>query len=158
MPGTTLPTDVPGYEPSASKKGTCADKLQMPERKQECASLFAGSKFVGEQKSGRSAYEVTVELQYVDLRASFLCGYLNIKGLTEDWPDLCTFFEAEIVGPRHGFLTKKWGANEITDREHWSQFPAFEEFASHYCDDSQGPDYQRSDVIFMRWKITASKI
>ena len=37
----------------------------------------------------------------------------------QDWPELCTFFEAEVIGPKHSFLTRKWGADEKTDREHW---------------------------------------
>jgi len=71
----------------------------------------------------------------VDLKDSFLCGYLNIQGLTEDWPSLSTFFEAELIGERYPFLTRysclssiilrKWDANENIDREHWLKFPAF---------------------------------
>ncbi|KAI8854146.1 vacuolar import and degradation protein-domain-containing protein [Chytridium lagenaria] len=148
MPGTVILSqdDVP------KKIGDGLERNQKLEKKQECAGLYAGSKFAGEQKSGRSSYEVTVELQFVDLRTSFLCGYLNIKGLTEDWPDLCTFFEAEIVGPHNGFQTRKWGANEKTDLEHWSQFPMFDQYAETFCDDEFTYDYESSDVIFMRWK------
>ncbi|KAJ3110681.1 hypothetical protein HDU96_006361 [Phlyctochytrium bullatum] len=149
MPGTTtLHPDDDAIDALIGKKTLDSS----PERKQECASLYAGSRFVGEQKSGHSAYEVAVTLQYVDLRSSFLCGYLTIKGLTEDWPELCTFFEAEIVGPHYSFLTKKWGADKRTDREHWSQFAAFERYAATYCDDHCPYDYEEADVIFMRWK------
>ena len=68
-------------------------------------SLYSGSKFKGVQTSGRSSYEVLVELkvplinppftlhlfaltlhsahqQHVDIENSLLCGYLQIKGLT----------------------------------------------------------------------------
>jgi hypothetical protein len=48
-----------------------------------------------------------------------LCGYLHIKGLTEQFPELTTFFDAEIIGPDYSFLTNKWDANEATDEEHW---------------------------------------
>jgi len=58
-------------------------------------------------------------VQYVDLEQSHLCGYLNISGLTEDHPQLTTFFDAEVVGPHHSFLTRKWDANEKIDRQHW---------------------------------------
>src|SRR6476661_3559965 len=79
------------------------------------SSLFPGSHFAGCQKSGRNAYDVQVQIQvfvitspkdealssvlwpkkltnkHVDLKDSFLCGYLNIKGLTE----VCYFCTVE---------------------------------------------------------------
>mmetsp|Transcript_18074 Transcript_18074/g.41787 ORF Transcript_18074/g.41787 Transcript_18074/m.41787 type:complete len:135 (-) Transcript_18074:778-1182(-) len=70
--------------------------------------LFPGSRFEGTQRSGRSSYDVEVELQDVDLDNSFLCGYLKISGLTEEYPVLTTYFEAEIVGRHHNFVTEKW--------------------------------------------------
>ncbi|KNC97627.1 uncharacterized protein SPPG_07095 [Spizellomyces punctatus DAOM BR117] len=117
-----------------------------------CSSLFSGSKFNGEQKSGRSSYEVTVEIQHVDLRNSFLCGYLSIKGLTDDWPDLCTFFEGEIIGPKFSFLTRKWDADEQIDRQHWTKFSAFKEYADVFNKDGFVYDFENNDYIFMRWK------
>ena len=57
--------------------------------------------------------------QHVNLAESSLCGYLHIKGLTEDYPELTTFFEAEIIGRKHSFLTKKWDANDNIDIQHW---------------------------------------
>lgn len=48
-------------------------------------ALYSGSSFKGFQKSGKNSYAVSVDLQYVDLSSSFLCGYLRIAGLTEDW-------------------------------------------------------------------------
>jgi len=42
--------------------------------------LRPGSRFRGNQTSDRQKYEVEVEMKYVDMRESFLCGYLRIKG------------------------------------------------------------------------------
>jgi hypothetical protein len=42
--------------------------------------LRPGSRFKGFQTSDRQKYEVEVEIKYVDMRESFLCGYLRIKG------------------------------------------------------------------------------
>lgn len=42
--------------------------------------LRPGSRFKGNQTSDRQQYEVEVEIKYVDMRESFLCGYLRIKG------------------------------------------------------------------------------
>jgi hypothetical protein len=55
----------------------------------------------------------------VNLNDSFLCGYLRINGLTDQYPKLTTYFEAEIIGPKHQFKTQKWGVNENIDAEHW---------------------------------------
>ncbi|TPX31532.1 hypothetical protein SmJEL517_g05150 [Synchytrium microbalum] len=115
-------------------------------------SLYAGSRFVGEQKSGHNSYVVSVEIQHVDLRESSLCGYLNIKGLTQDWPDLCTFFDAEIIGPKYSFLTRKWDADEAIDRQHWMKFPSFAPYNRIFNNDSFVYDFENEDVVFMRWK------
>lgn len=42
--------------------------------------LRAGSKFVGIQRSDRQKYNVDVEIKYVDMAESYLCGYLRIQG------------------------------------------------------------------------------
>lgn len=44
--------------------------------------LRPGSKFEGSQESERQRYDVEVEIKYVDMRESFLCGYLKIQGMT----------------------------------------------------------------------------
>lgn len=43
--------------------------------------LRPGSRFTGTQQSERQRYDVQVEIKYVDMRESFLCGYLRIQGL-----------------------------------------------------------------------------
>ncbi|KAJ0139724.1 Glucose-induced degradation protein 4 -like protein, partial [Colletotrichum tanaceti] len=42
--------------------------------------LRPGSKFHGTQQSERQVYDVQVEIKHVDLKESFLCGYLRIQG------------------------------------------------------------------------------
>ncbi|KAG0198432.1 GID complex subunit 4, VID24 [Mortierella sp. GBA30] len=92
--------------------------------------LYAGSRFRGKQRSGTHSYDVMVDIKHVDLTDSFLCGYLRINGLTEEYPELTTYFEAEIIGPKHSFLTHKWDADELIDEEHWTLFKPFECLAS----------------------------
>ena len=115
------------------------------------SSLKAGATFVGHQKSGRSTYEVSVNFKTVDFSTSTLCGFLQINGLTEDYPTLTTFFDAEIIGDRYSFQTRKWDADSKCDRDHWSRFA---EFLPH-------KDFDKSDFVFdqstsnqvwMRWK------
>ncbi len=55
----------------------------------------------------------------MDEAKAFLCGYLKIKGLTEEYPTLTTYFDGEIISSGHPFLTRKWDADEDVDRKHW---------------------------------------
>ncbi|KAF9413840.1 hypothetical protein BGZ94_000599 [Podila epigama] len=116
--------------------------------------LFPGSKFKGKQKSGSSCYDVMVDIKDINLNDSILCGYLHINGLTEEYPELTTFFEAEIVGPDYAFVTRKWDADVKTDKEHWSLFQPFQPFADTF--DKEQVEYDASDpentVVYMRWK------
>ncbi|RFU74316.1 hypothetical protein TARUN_7943 [Trichoderma arundinaceum] len=117
--------------------------------------LRPGSRFRGTQQSERQVYDVQVEIKHVDLRESFLCGYLRIQGLTEDHPTLTTYFEGEIIGTKYNFFTKHddWGANSKVDLSHWSKFSAFRPYQKMA---RKGPvtitDLAQRDHIFMRWK------
>ncbi|KAF8643870.1 hypothetical protein AX16_008886 [Volvariella volvacea WC 439] len=125
-------------------------RLRVPPQVHHC--LYPGATFIGTQKSGRNSYDVTVTIVDIDFAASFLCGYLRIKGLTDDWPELTTYFDAEIIGSRYGFLTKNWGATEAEDIVHWSRFPAFR----HVKHEIKKPHHTMPDrdrgAVFMRWK------
>ncbi|KAG0359934.1 hypothetical protein BGX24_005665, partial [Mortierella sp. AD032] len=83
---------------------------------------------------------------HVNLNDSTLCGYLHIKGLTREYPELTTFFDAEIVGPQYTFLTRKWDATESTDEQHWFDSDSLYNMASYQ------EELRDSDVVFMRWK------
>ena len=138
--------------------------------------LYSGSRFVGHQKSKGNQYDVEVILQYVNIEECYLCGYLKIKGLTEEYPTLTTFFDGEIISQKHPFLTRKWEADEDVDRKHWvrnnnvfilkmvtsthffpsflqSKFLSFYQYAKNFNSDNF--DYeslQNSDYVYMRWK------
>ncbi|CCC05018.1 unnamed protein product [Sordaria macrospora k-hell] len=118
--------------------------------------LRPGSKFSGMQKSERSRYDVEVEIKHVDLRESFLCGYLRIQGLTDTHPTLTTYFEGEIIGPHYSFITQhpQWGANDKIDLNHWKKFPdAFRPYArTAQRGGVQIKDPAQKEYIFMRWK------
>ena len=60
-----------------------------------------------------------IYFQHVDEANSYLCGYLTITGLTEEYQTLTTFFDGEIISDRYPFLTRKWDANEEVDKKHW---------------------------------------
>ncbi|KAL2129546.1 hypothetical protein VTI74DRAFT_7630 [Chaetomium olivicolor] len=118
--------------------------------------LQPGSKFVGTQQSERQRYDVEVEIKYVDMRESFLCGYLKIQGLTDDHPTLTTYFEGEIIGSKYGFITQHqgWGATEKIDLSHWSKFTAFRPHMKQARKGGQIAikDIEQRENIFMRWK------
>ncbi|KAG0324873.1 hypothetical protein BGZ99_001339 [Dissophora globulifera] len=114
--------------------------------------LYAGSRFRGKQRSGTSSYEVMVDIKDVNLKDSSICGYLHINGLTVDYPELTTFFDAEIIGNAHSFVTKKWDADVKTDKEHWTMFKQFESMSETFSEEKFKYDFKGQDVIFMRWK------
>lgn len=91
-------------------------------------------------------------LQDVDFSSSFLCGYLRIRGLTDDWPELTTYFDAEIIGSRYGFLTQNWGATEHEDMVHWARFPAFKHVKGEARKPHMTIDDRDRGAVFMRWK------
>ncbi|XP_064617524.1 glucose-induced degradation protein 4 homolog [Liolophura sinensis] len=115
--------------------------------------LYNGSRFQGSQKSKGNCYEVEVILQYVDMENAYLCGYLKIRGLTEEYPTLTTFFDGEIISSRHPFLTRKWEADEDVDRKHWGKFVSFYKFAKTFnADNFDYEELKHTDYVFMRWK------
>jgi len=114
-----------------------------------------GSKFQGTQTSERQKYDVLVEIKQVDMRESYMCGFLRIQGLTEDHPTLTTFFEGEIIGEKYSFLTSHptWGSDDSTDLDHWAKFKPFLPLqkavkrGNVYLSDNAS-----RETIFMRWK------
>ncbi|KAK4146092.1 vacuolar import and degradation protein-domain-containing protein [Dichotomopilus funicola] len=126
--------------------------------------LHPGTRYVGTQTSERQRYDVEVEIKHVDMRESFMCGYLKIQGLSDDHPTLTTYFEGEMIGPKYGFITQHegWGATEKIDLSHWSKFTAFNPPTSSSSGSGQSSrkirlpstmyDLDQRENIFMRWK------
>ena len=96
-----------------------------------------------------------VTLQHVDLENSYLCGYLKIIGLTDEYPTMTTFFDGEIISERYPFLTRKWEADEEVDVKHWKKFNSFNNhFSKTFNSDSfDYTELRNSDFVFMRWKV-----
>lgn len=88
--------------------------------------LYPGSVFRGTQSSGRNSYDVQIQIADVNLNEYTLCGYLTIWKLTDAHPELTTYFDAEIIGPKFGFVTgPRYGAKEHDDMRHWGRFEEF---------------------------------
>ncbi|KZT68128.1 hypothetical protein DAEQUDRAFT_728162 [Daedalea quercina L-15889] len=136
----------------ATSPDPLSDITRLRIRSQGHHCLYPGATFQGTQKSGRNSYDVNVTIVDVDFASSHLCGYLRIRGLTDDWPELTTYFDAEIIGSRYGFLTRNWGATEQEDMVHWARFPAFR----HVRHELKKPHLTMKDAnrgaVFMRWK------
>jgi hypothetical protein len=91
--------------------------------------------------------------QSTDFTSSVLCGYLRIRNLTKDHPELTTYFHAEIIGSRYGFLTdREWGATESDDLTHWSKFSAFRSVRSQLRRPGLTMRDRDRGTVFMRWK------
>lgn len=137
---------------SSAQPDPLVDITRLRVRSQGHHCLYPGAIFQGTQKSGRNSYDVSVTIVDVDFSLSHLCGYLRIRGLTDDWPELTTYFDAEIIGSRYGFLTRNWGATEQEDMVHWGRFPAFR----HVRNELKKPHLTMKDAdrgaVFMRWK------
>jgi len=117
------------------------------------ACLHGGARWTGMQSTKGKVHAVEVVFQDVKLDQDYLCGYLTIKGLTLDYPILTTYFEADIIGNAHRFLTQKWQANFDTDLKHWSKFKEFEALKDQFCNgEDYHQDHAESDFLFMRWK------
>ncbi|QLQ78877.1 hypothetical protein HG537_0B02250 [Torulaspora globosa] len=140
--------------------------------------------FSGYQISGYKKYQIEVALKTVDLplnRCSsltpHLTGFLTICGLTNQHPEITTYFEAFAVTHKElGFLSSSWPdnssmspyrADDQTDLEHWLNFPAFKQLFLPALGDSPSArptlndviegdydfgDYLEQRFIFMRWK------
>ncbi|KAH7583433.1 uncharacterized protein HLK63_K12001 [Nakaseomyces glabratus] len=124
--------------------------------------------FSGYQLSGYKRYQVNVSLKTVDLptvesgnttTTPHITGYLTIKGLTSQHPEITTFFEAYAVEHNElGFLSSQWPeennyepykSDDQTDLEHWLNFPAFRElFIAQHAnlvkeDEEATPDFKK---------------
>ncbi|CCK68602.1 glucose-induced degradation complex subunit VID24 KNAG_0B01550 [Huiozyma naganishii CBS 8797] len=130
--------------------------------------------YTGYQISGYKKYQVSVELQTVDFPVGqrrdsqvlqpHMTGFLTIKGLTNNHPEISTFFDCyAVTSNKFGFLSSSWGdtpiaqcfaASEQTDMVHWLNFPAFKqlEMANRDKQVNYVPDYLNHRYIFMRWK------
>lgn len=119
------------------------------------------------QDTNNRAYNVHVQLQTVDLRQDYLCGYLTIDELTDQYPRLTTYFDGYVIAGltgNHSFVTRGWGADETVDVEHWRKFAPFrqamdqgEQVSVRQMDDVFRVDQEQickrqCRYLFMRWK------
>lgn len=100
-------------------------------------------------------YDLWFIKQHIDRTNDLIYGFMTEK--IRDSPSKVTYFEGEIIGEKHPFLTRKWRTNAETDKRHWLKFDCFCKYVSDFS--SEEFDYtclQASDQVFMRWKETQS--
>lgn len=113
-------------------------------------TLFSGCSYSGHQRSDDRLYRVEVTFRTIDLEDGLVCGDLTIYDLTPAWPELTTFFDAEIIGKGgNTFVTNGWHSSSWVDKQHWERFEGFQSEFMHYPE-RYNPD--TADVVFMRWK------
>jgi len=148
-----MPAEFSAVEKERRMSGPQGEHSKVKQQGVSPSLLHSGSVFRGQQRSKGNCYQVDVVLQHVDKENEFLCGYLKIYGLTEEYPTLTTYFEGEIISDKFPFLTRKWETRLDVDKEHWSKFPSFSQFSEQFNEDDF--DYERvrdSDFVYMRWK------
>lgn len=106
------------------------------------------SKFKGTQRNAKRKYEVQVTMKIVDILEGYACGYMDTFGMIKENESITSFFEAEIIGPKHSHITAKWEADKKIDMAHWSKLPGYNP------DFVQVPtgNINSKDFLFMRWK------
>lgn len=153
---------------------------QTPKNHERTHWLGARKRFVGYQLSGYKKFQVMITIQSVSLPndnesnccSPHLTGFLSIKGLTVQNPEITTFFESITVTDSLGFLSKdipidyaSYKASDQTDLEHWLNFPSFKELCMQ--NDPKYPsknilqsiidgtyshtDYLNQRFLYMRW-------
>eukprot|EP00834_Sanchytrium_tribonematis_P005443 NODE_329_length_9526_cov_0.701708.p2 type:complete len:307 gc:universal NODE_329_length_9526_cov_0.701708:5545-4625(-) len=117
--------------------------------------IHSGAKFVGVQQSGKTSYNVEITINDVQLDKSYVSGYIMIEGITKAVDKLTTFFDGEMIGKHHSFLTRKWQTNEEIDKMHWVKFPSFRTFkydAVMNHEDFEFDVRQNQDFVYFRFK------
>jgi len=89
--------------------------------------LLAGQRFEGTQSAGsEEAWRVSVQLQEVDLARGYVCGSMQAYGFrssSAQSASVLTFWEGDVIDEANsGFLTRRWGASDEDDLDHWSRF------------------------------------
>ncbi|CCH58451.1 hypothetical protein TBLA_0A06590 [Henningerozyma blattae CBS 6284] len=150
--------------------------------------LRPNMRFTGYQISGYKRYQVSILLKTVDLPSNnvtydysnpHLSGYLSIKGLTNQYPEITTFFESFVIDHVNlSFLSNTWNSypnlknftsSISNDLDHWFNFTSFKNLVSQLNLPNQVSDlidssyvdkvlrektltYLDNRFIFMRWK------
>jgi len=157
VPVSSPDPTTPATFPHTHSTLDLADPFSMTRFRPNSTSSFLkpGAKFTGIQRSERQEYEVTVDIQHVDMDSSYLCGYLKIRGLSDAHPTLTTFFEGVMIGTKYTFVTQhpEWGASEKVDWQHWARFPTWRPLQKDARRHNFSmKNWMHKENIWMRWK------
>lgn len=124
--------------------------------------LMPGRSFVGTQiqvldsknseNQDRDRWEVKVTIHSIDLSAGTIVGLMEALNVPVASSTVITYWEGEIVDfINYDLWTKKWGASERVDIDHWRRFDAFKGLNSTALDEHSHLKVHEQ-YIFMRWK------
>lgn len=137
--------------------------------------LKPNARYIGEQQSSKTRHQIRVEFKTVDLVNSMITGFLQITGLTEEYPEITTCFKGEIINNpllhsncklgcreahdkvlrRFSFITEnsRWGSCPTNDLVHWSKLTGREYTSDEELLESLQQEQEHPDMhIYMRWK------
>lgn len=131
--------------------------------------LRPNSKFVGIQQSGKAKYNIRAEFKTVDLVNSLVVGFLQINGLTEQYPEMTTCFKGEIINnpfkvtnelalnKEYSFITenKKWESSFTNDLDHWKKLTNYYNLTdADFLNKLKliNDDKKDQGLLYMRWK------
>ncbi|KAG8760756.1 hypothetical protein FRC14_002052 [Serendipita sp. 396] len=128
---------------------------RIPSRGYDC--LYPGASFEGIQANRTKEHRVSVRIVDVNLHQSTISGFLTIHDLTDNHPEITTFFDGQIIGHQYGFITNDWGANETVDMTHWQHFAPFHhinpsDYVKPKMTFKNGTSSADRGFVFMRWK------
>lgn len=160
FPTTTNPLSRSPAEPKQQKPSWLDPVPSLSANRVSSATydcLYPGALFEGIQTNKTKEHRVSVRIVDINLQQSTLAGFLTIHDLTDHHPEITTFFDGQIIGDTHGFVTSDWGASEKVDTTHWQQFTPY-----HHIHPSElvkprmtlkHPSISGDrGVLFMRWK------
>lgn len=124
--------------------------------------LFPGRTFKGTQNQilevatgdaqDQDRWEVKVVVHSLDQSTGTIVGLMEALNVPVASSTVVTYWEGEVVDfVNHNLWTRKWGATDEVDIEHWKRFDAFRDLRDSLTDESSYSEvYER--YIFMRWK------
>ncbi|KAJ9053135.1 hypothetical protein DSO57_1027313 [Entomophthora muscae] len=97
-------------------------------------------------------WEVKVTIHSLDQSTGTVVGLMEALNVPVASSTVVTYWEGEVVDfVNHNLWTRKWGATDEVDIEHWKRFAAFNDLKDSLSDSSSYSEVYEK-YIFMRWK------
>jgi len=111
------------------------ERTVLPHRESPTGLFVSGVEFEGFQTvqslhdAKTESWRVHLQIQGLDPKSGKLYGRMEAPNIPSMSREVVTFWEGEIIDHvSHSFFTRKWEAGVRCDLQHWSKFPAFNQF------------------------------